>query len=149
MRKISAIIFLLFAVPAWAGDKPQVCAGETCVDVEIVSSAADMKRGLQGRGSLEEGQGMLFVFPDDYLHQFWMKDMKFSIDIIWLSHDRRVVFVSADVPACQADPCPLYRPTQPARYVLEVPVGFASQHKIQPGTDLSFKDVPSQFIAAE
>lgn len=126
---------------------PQVCAGEACVNIEIASSAADLRRGLQGRESLDASQGMLFVFPDDGLHRFWMKDVKFSIDMIWIGHDRRVVFVAPDVPACEADPCPKYGPNQMARYVLEVPSGFAARHNIKPGIELSFKDVPPEFIA--
>lgn len=105
-------------------------AGAT-VHVILAQTAADQERGLGGRESLEPDEGMLFVFPVDGKYAFWMKDVKFPIDIIWLAVDGTVVHV---VPNLSPSTYPRsYAPQKPARFVLEVPAGFAAAHHVQIG----------------
>ena len=111
----------------------QVCAANACVDVEIVFKKADLERGLQGRQGLGSNRGMLFFFAADDRYRFWMKDMKFPIDIIWLDRQDRIVAIGENVPPCVADPCPVYGPPANARYVLEVSAGFSRAHAMKPG----------------
>ncbi len=59
---------------------------------------------------------MLFVFERTGHHVFWMKDMNFNIDIVWIADDQ-VVGIS---PAYASNPRQLHTPPQPVRYVLEV-----------------------------
>jgi len=74
---------------------------------------------------------MLFVFPEDGKYAFWMKDMRFSIDILWLSADGRVVYMALNV---SPDTYPqVFRPDVPARYVLELPAGYAKAHAVRIG----------------
>ena len=81
---------------------------------------------------LTEGEGMLFVFETDDLHSFWMRDMLFSIDILWIAMDGTVVHIE---PSVSPDSFPqTFTPPTPARYVLEVPAGFATEHGIEVGT---------------
>ena len=107
-----------------------VCFQSDCINVEVVSRKEDTARGLSGRDSLALGQGMLFVFSGDGIYNFWMKGMKFPLDIIWIGYDGQVKDVMANLPACAADPCPVYVPSEKARYVLEIPAGFAAAHGI-------------------
>ncbi len=118
-----------------------VCAKKVCVDVDVMKTSEEMKRGLQGRDGLGENQGMLFVFDRDFLHRFWMKDMKFAIDIIWLDRRGRIVTIASAVPACKADPCEVYSPVKEARYVFEVPSGFAVKHRLKVGDVLTLKGI--------
>jgi len=75
---------------------------------------------------------MLFVFDTDGVWGIWMKDMKFSIDILWLAEDGTVLTI---VPNASPDSYPTsFRPTSPARFVLELPAGFASSHDIDIGS---------------
>lgn len=64
--------------------------------LEVANSNIEREKGLGGRDNLCEGCGMLFVFEKPGRYAFWMKDMRFSLDIIWLSGDE-VVFVAHDV----------------------------------------------------
>ena len=74
---------------------------------------------------------MLFVFPADGRHSFWMKDMLFSIDMLWLDANGRVVHVEKGVsPATFPQ---TFTPSSPSRYVLEVPSGFCDAHGIEVG----------------
>lgn len=93
------------------------------LDVERVSTPAAMSQGLSGRKSLADNQGMLFVFPQEGYHSFWMKGMLFPIDIIWLDKDYKVVYVKENAQPCTFLYCPLYTPNKPAQYVLEAVPG--------------------------
>ncbi|MDO8575927.1 MAG: DUF192 domain-containing protein, partial [bacterium] len=80
---------------------------------------------------LAADEGMLFVSPEDGGHAFWMKDMLFPIDILWISADGRVVYMAENV---SPDTYPQsFRPDAPARYVLELPAGYAGAHGVSVG----------------
>ncbi len=132
------IIFYVFGRPQ---QPAQVCTANTCVDVEVVSGKKDTERGLQGRQGLGPNKGMLFVFDHDDRYRFWMKDVKFPIDIIWLDRQDRIVAVGENVPPCVADPCPVYMPPAEARYVLEVGAGFSRAHGLKPGGRVKVKGI--------
>lgn len=101
------------------------------VHVTLARTPAELEEGLGSRNSLAPDEGMLFVFPEDGKYAFWMKDMSFSIDIIWLAADGKVVYV---VPNLSPSTYPRnYTPPQPARFVLEVPAGWAAAHKVRIG----------------
>ncbi len=116
---------------------------DVCVNVEVVSGKKDMERGLQGKQGLGPNKGMLFIFDHDDRYRFWMKDMKFPIDIIWLDRQDRIVAIGENVPPCAADPCPVYVPPVNARYVLEVSAGFSRTHGLKPGVHVRIRHLPA------
>jgi uncharacterized membrane protein (UPF0127 family) len=83
-------------------------------------------------------QGMLFVFAKDGTYSFWMKDMRFSIDIVWLDAAGRIVFAAEDV-APQSYPA-IITPRTKARYVLEVSAGYMRAHGISVGDTVTFTE---------
>ena len=85
------------------------------------------------RSGLKPGEGMLFVFDREDIYPFWMKNMSFAIDILWLDGDKRVVDIRSSVPPCTTDECAVYTPAAKAFYVLEIPAGDAERNKILPG----------------
>lgn len=103
------------ALPRWRVE----IAGQHWI-VEVARTQEDRHRGLAGREDLPAGEGMLFIFdrPGDY--SFWMREVAFPIDLVWLSPGRRVVGVER-LPVCHTGPCPQYSPPHPVQYVLEVP----------------------------
>ncbi len=106
------------------------------ISVKIADTPALQGKGLSGTESLAAGEGMLFVFdtPDQYA--FWMKDMNYPIDIIWISGDKRIVDIKTN-----ADPASYpaaFKPTLPALYVLEVEAGFALTHSLARGQEVVF-----------
>lgn len=106
--------------------------------VELAETEAEHKLGLGGRQKLSSGCGMLFIFADDDFHAFWMKDVPFIIDIVWISKDWKVVDVAKYVlPDSFPD---VLRPRAPARYVLEVSAGWADENNVKAG---DFVLVPS------
>ncbi|MDR3571865.1 MAG: DUF192 domain-containing protein [Candidatus Pacebacteria bacterium] len=104
--------------------------GQT-IYVDLAQNPEQQELGLGNRTSLGADQGMLFIFPDDADHLFWMKDMSFSIDMIWLSADGTVIYIQPDV-APNTYP-QAFGPDQASRYVLEVPARYAQTHGIKVG----------------
>jgi uncharacterized membrane protein (UPF0127 family) len=104
------------------------CNKPECINVEVVRSKEELARGLSGRESLAPDHGMLFVFDQPGLYRFWMKAMRFPLDIIWLDQHRHVINVSRNQSPCTTSACPKVSPAGPAQYVLEVPAGFFDAH---------------------
>ncbi len=92
--------------------------------VEVAETRARQARGLGGRDALAWDRGMLFVYDQPGFYAFWMKDMRFDIDIVWIRDDR-IVEISARVPHSPDGPGPTVRPRQLVNRVLELPAGDA------------------------
>ena len=93
------------------------------IRAELAVSDQERQRGLMFRESLEENQGMLFVFEEEAFYSFWMKNTWIALDILWLDRGKRIVHIETDVPPCRSEPCPSYGPRIPALYVLELKAG--------------------------
>jgi len=109
-----------------------VTVGDTSIYVETVDTEAAREQGLSGRANLAPNSGMLFVFDTDGTWGIWMKDMQFSIDIVWLAADGTVITVVPNATP-QSYPKAFY-PSAPARYVIELPAGFTADHAIGVGS---------------
>ncbi len=120
------------------GDLRSITIGTESLRVETMDSDAERAQGLSGRSGLPPTQGMLFDFTNSTERKpnFWMKDMQFAIDIIWIK-DNQVVGITKNV---QPPLTPDYLPTYPAPreidYVLEVNANWAELHGVQKGTPL-------------
>jgi uncharacterized membrane protein (UPF0127 family) len=108
------------------------------VTAELAITDEERQQGLMFRQDIRENQAMLFIFEEEGLHSFWMKNMRFPIDIIWLDKDKRIIHIEPKVPACQQDPCPSYSPGRPAKYVLELQSGCAEKHGLRLDDNLAF-----------
>jgi len=112
------------------------------ITLELAVTDQERALGLMFRDVVPPETGMLFVFAEDGIWPFWMKDTMVSLDLIWLDAAGKVVEVRANVPPCRLDPCPSYAPTTKGRAVLEMVAGSATRHGIKAGTVLRFSSVP-------
>jgi hypothetical protein len=103
------------------------------VIVEIVDSEASRAKGLMMRTFLPQGQGMLFVWPEEAPRTMWMKDTFIPLDIIFIDAQGNIVGIVTD--AAPHDLSPLGT-DRPARYVLEVPAGDAKRLGLAVGQSL-------------
>jgi uncharacterized membrane protein (UPF0127 family) len=113
------------------------------VYAEIADTSASREQGLSGRSGLGEGKGMLFVFDYPGKYGFWMKDMKFAIDMVWINEDGTVVHIERNVtPETYFDfnPPKTFVNTPDAKYVLELPSGASEQYGIYLGTKVEIGD---------
>ena len=107
------------------------------IKVELASTPEEQAQGLSGREELKPDHGMLFVFGFSGPHLFWMKDMNFPIDIIWIGEDKKVIYVKRDA---QPELYPEMYGSEfsSALYVLEVIAGFSEKNNLQIGDEVEF-----------
>jgi uncharacterized protein len=133
-----AIIFVL--VQSKTGminsERAKVEVSGNTVKVEIADSPEEWSKGLMFRDSLEENQGMLFIFPDEKYRNFWMKNTFIPLDIIFISSDFEIIDVTTMQP-CKQDICLSYKSQKPARYVLELNAGYAGEKQISIGDKIN------------
>lgn len=105
------------------------------IDIEIADTDYETQTGLMYRDGMEDDQGMFFVFDEPAYHSFYMKNTKFSIDIIFIDADLRIA--SFKERAKPLDEGGLYSEV-PVQYVLEVNAGLAEQWQLEIGDQVSF-----------
>ncbi len=86
--------------------------------VRVVDTPKERTQGLSGTTTLAPDEGMLFVFEEAGLHGFWMKNMNYAIDILWLNDELKPVAVTKNI-SPNSFPTIFYPPV-PVRYVLEI-----------------------------
>lgn len=109
--------------------------------VSVVVSPSALERGLSGQSEVPM-QGMLFVLPERAIPNFWMKDMLFDLDLIWIDNST-IVDITSNVPAPDKQ-TPLselarYSPTKPVTLVLEIPAGQSDQLGLKIGDSIVIK----------
>lgn len=101
-----------------------VSIGETRIPVELAITEEEQKLGLGERDTLKWGHGMLFVHEEPEFKEYWMKGMRFDIDIIWI-RDGRISSIAHRVPHVAGENGPRVRSSELVSQVLEVPAGYA------------------------
>ena len=109
--------------------------GQT-LKVDLATTPGAQAQGLSGRKSLAEGEGMLFVFPKPSKYFFWMKNMNFPIDIIWLDANQKIIYLKKDaLPELFPE---TYGPEKNSLYVLEVKALFTEKNNSKLGDKVEF-----------
>tara|TARA_B100001250_G_C19366838_1_gene600120 strand:- start:113 stop:580 length:468 start_codon:yes stop_codon:yes gene_type:complete len=109
------------------------------IQVEIADTISKRNLGLGKRSFLKKNWGMLFVFDKLKAHHFWMKDMNFPLDIIWLNNNRIVHIIENANPSNSGVNLPILKPLEPANFVLEIAAGQANKLKLKKGDFLNYK----------
>ena len=109
------------------------------IPIEVADTLKKRSLGLGKRTSLKKGWGMLFVFEKRKPHRFWMKDMQFPLDIIWLDNHRIVHINHNAKPASSDDEPEVMTSPVPVNFVLEIAAGRAAKLKLKKGQQLKFK----------
>jgi uncharacterized membrane protein (UPF0127 family) len=111
---------------------------ELIADIPITGE--QMSKGLAVKNHLNENEAMLFVFEKPDRHSFWLKDMKFPIDILGLDSDGKVVYIKENMQPCISTIiCILYTPNTDSQYMLETVAGFTPRHNVSVGTNIDFE----------
>jgi hypothetical protein len=135
MKKTAVVLFLLVLVSVFLQSRVTHIRiffpdGKTII-ADLAKTEEERTRGLMFRNTLHDDQGMLFVFEQEGLYSFWMKNMNFAIDILWLDRQKRIVHLEPNVPPCKKEPCHTYTPLFPARYILEMKAGSIETRKLK------------------
>ncbi len=140
----SRIFFVLFIVVAITligylttlNYKSKVIVNGKTFVVDVSDTAYTKMKGLSGRAPLKENEGMIFIFDKPEKEGFWMKDMNFPIDIIWIDENLTVNHLEKSV-SPSTYPNIFYPPT-PSKYVLEVLAGQAEEMGLKVGDKVQF-----------
>ncbi len=107
------------------------------LDINLANTDELRALGLSYTDQIQENQGMLFIFDIPARYGFWMKDMRYSLDIIWIDEDYKIVDISKNI---EPNTYPeLFYPQSPVKYVLEVGAGFADRYSILNGDKIMVK----------
>jgi uncharacterized membrane protein (UPF0127 family) len=133
-RVMRALAALLLATACVRDALPvaRIHAADGVVDVavEVASTPEALMRGLMYRTELADGRGMLFVFPDEQDHRFWMKNTLIPLDMIFIGADGVIVGIHRDATPLSTASVGVGRPS---RWVLEVPGGWTARRGVATG----------------
>lgn len=123
------------------GTRPVTMPNGATVFAESAIEYAELLRGLMFRDSIPSDGGMLFIHNKMGKYAYFMYQVRFPIDIIWMDSKKNVVEVAANVPPCKeekASACPTFGGNQEAQFILEVPAGKAAEYKVSVGSKIDF-----------
>lgn len=130
-----AALWLVWDSDRFSGEK--IIVRGKVFRIELAETAQKRELGLGGRDALCEGCGMVFVFAQSGRYPFWMKGMRFPLDIIWWqSEDGRIVHIEKNI---SPDFKGTLDPQAGADRVLEIGAGSADRYGIQNGDQIIFQ----------
>ena len=101
-----------------------------------------MAQGLSGREFLPAGTGMLFIYEQEDNRTFWMPDMRFPLDMVWIGGNCEVADITLNapipLPGQSRNDLPRFSPSAPAQYVLEINAGEFESQGINVGDSVRF-----------
>ena len=108
--------------------------------VELADTPSQHAQGLMFRKKLDDGRGMIFVFPNAEIRSFWMKNTFIPLSVGFFDENKKLIDIqdmAATISEMQSD-LPSYQSRGPAMYALEVNQGWFKKHKIKPGDRFDF-----------
>ncbi len=134
--------FLFFQIkenirPSSSIQSPYIIINGHALELEIADVFDKWQQGLSNREVLAENKGMLFVFPDKQVRRFWMKNMNFPLDIVWLDNNK-IIKIDKNAQPEGNSPTRRYSSPLPINYVLEVNAGWCDQNNIKVGDIAEF-----------
>jgi hypothetical protein len=133
---ILVVIFLIVQIKPL--QKKEVCIeNKKCFEVEIADTSELMSKGLSRRDFLDENKGMLFIFESLSSSNFWMKDMRFSLDMIGINDKKEITQIIKNAKPCEEE-CPIFYFNK-TKYVLEISSGLSEKYGFEKGDELILK----------
>lgn len=133
------VVIFLFSLVYYSkfplGAKVQI--RNTVFQVELAIKPEELVKGLGSRANMPKDHGMLFVFDHRDRFSFWMKDMEFPLDMIWID-DTKIVDISKNVPVQTGYPLPTFSPHVPVNRVLEINAGLSDKYGFQVGDTVTY-----------
>ncbi len=108
------------------------------IDIEIADNDYETQTGMMYRDSMEDTQGMLFVFPDAQYHTFYMKNTRIPLDIIYIGSDKKIVSIQKNAKPFDESSLPS---NAPAQYVLEINAGLSETWNLEVGDVINYTNL--------
>ena len=117
----------------------EVCFENKCFEVEIADTARKREIGLMNREYLNSNNGMLFVFDQAGVYNFWMKNVLIPLDMIWIDENNKIIFIKENAEPCKTEKCESFGSDEKALYILEVNGGVAEEMGLEIGDKVEFE----------
>jgi len=129
---------------AQMNNRPMVEINGKRYNIELAETPESRERGLMFRKEMPAESGMLFIFDDEEIRTFWMKNTYIPLDILYFDEGRRLVSAQLGVPPCgEQERCPTYPSAGPSKYVLELNAGESNNLNLKTGDLLRIEGVPN------
>ncbi|MHA7843251.1 MAG: DUF192 domain-containing protein [Winogradskyella sp.] len=106
------------------------------LDIEFAEDDYETQTGLMYRTKLDTNQGMLFIFPNEQIRSFYMKNTKIPLDIIYINEEQQIVSFQKNAKPFDETPLPS---GAPAKYVLEINAGLSDEWNLEVSDKIEFK----------
>lgn len=121
---------------------PSATIGKQSFSLSLAKKPKELEKGLSERKSLASNEGMLFVFDKPDYYSFWMKNMKFPIDMIFIKKNRIVtIYQDVQSPKSKDETSPIFKPEEPADMVLEINAGLSKKYNIKKGDEVKLENL--------
>lgn len=133
MKKLWAAALLAVVTSAWAEmPRMELTTGFYRIDAEVAFDDQNRQTGLMHRRSMAQHQGMLFVFPAVATHCMWMRNTLIPLSVAFLDEQGQIINIEDMKPQTEDNHCA----ARPARYALEMNLGWFASKGIKPGAHL-------------
>ena len=137
-----SIVLILFCVVSFIAkqqisSRPYLTINGVKVNLSIANTPSEQVQGLSYQKSLGKNDGKLFIFAKKQDLTFWMKNMNFPLDIIWINDDK-IVKIDKNLPPEGDKPGKTYNSNVPVNYVLEVNAGYSELRNIKIGDEVKY-----------
>lgn len=134
---VVVILVAVLVISLILGNKKttKVSVNNKAFNVSVARTDEDRQIGLSKKNKLDENQGMFFIFDVPNYYSFWMKEMKFPIDIIYINGNKVITVIeNAKPPSSSSSDLTLYKPDEKSDKVLEINAGLSKKYNIKKGT---------------
>lgn len=121
--------------------KTKVIINNKTFNVYVAKSEIEKQIGLSSKNKISPNQGMLFLFDKPDYYSFWMKEMKFSIDIIYIENNKVITVISDVKPPTDSKSLLIYKPKKKSDMVIEINAGLAKKYNIREGTSINIESL--------
>ncbi|MGE5384802.1 MAG: DUF192 domain-containing protein [Betaproteobacteria bacterium] len=135
LRHVFVSFLAIASLSAAAQEMPRLdlTIGMYRIDAEVAADQGNRMQGLMNRRTMAPQQGMLFVFPEEAQHCMWMRNTFIPLSVAFLDRNGRILNIEDMQPHTENSHCAV----RPARYALEMNLGWFAAKGIKPGVRLN------------
>lgn len=119
----------------------QTCINSHCFNVSLAITEQERKRGLMFVKELRDDEGMLFIFQEEAIHPFWMKNTLIPLDMIWINSSLDIVDIFNASPCKDNEICNNIIPNVSSLYTLEINSELSDKYNFSLGDKVVFHNV--------
>ncbi|MEI7539333.1 MAG: DUF192 domain-containing protein [Candidatus Saccharibacteria bacterium] len=120
----------MFVIPTVSRLSTNLRLGDGAFKAQMALKSSDRDKGLLGTSGLNSDQALLLAFPTEDQWGVWPKSTTFSIDIVWLNKDKKVIYIVKNISPGNTSSV-VFKPKTPAKYIIEFPAGTVDRESIE------------------